>query len=145
MEKLHFSILINAPKEKVWNTMLNDETYRLWTTPFMEGSYFEGDWTAGSDMRFLAPDKDGTPSGMYSRIKESRPYDFISIQHLGEVNKGKEISWTQEGEVLENYTFVDQDGATQVLIDLDGPDELKEMFESIWPKALEKLKDLAES
>ena len=44
MEKLHFSISIKAPKEKVWDTMLNDVTYRQWTSVFNPpGSYYEGD------------------------------------------------------------------------------------------------------
>ncbi|MDQ5893468.1 MAG: hypothetical protein QG640_480, partial [Patescibacteria group bacterium] len=31
MQKIHFSIQINAPKEKVWDTMLGEATYREWT------------------------------------------------------------------------------------------------------------------
>lgn len=146
MYKLHFSILINAPKEKVWKTMLEGTTYRQWTAPFMQGSYFDGDWSAGSSMRFLAPDKDGTLSGMYSQVKENRPYDFISVQHLGEIIKGKEILWPQEADARENYTFIDKNGATEVQVDLTGlPDGLEDMFQGMWPKALEKLKELAES
>ncbi|MEX2593834.1 MAG: hypothetical protein WD426_13755 [Anditalea sp.] len=38
-QKLHFSKRINAPKEKVWDTMLKDETYREWTSAFTEGSH----------------------------------------------------------------------------------------------------------
>lgn len=33
-QKLHFTITINAPKEKVWDTMLQDTTFREWTAPF---------------------------------------------------------------------------------------------------------------
>lgn len=39
MNKLHFEVHINAPKEKVWNMMLEDATYRQWTEVFMPGSY----------------------------------------------------------------------------------------------------------
>ena len=28
MQKLHFSMLINAPKDKVWHAMLDDQPYR---------------------------------------------------------------------------------------------------------------------
>ena len=34
MEKLNFKIEINAPKEKVWDTMLNKDTYKAWTEVF---------------------------------------------------------------------------------------------------------------
>lgn len=53
MKKLHFSIQIKAPKEKVWQTMLDDPTYRQWTRVFMPGSYFEGAWEEGSKIRFV--------------------------------------------------------------------------------------------
>lgn len=82
MEKLHFSVQIKAPKEKVWDTMLDDETYRKWTTAFSPGSYYEGSWDEGSKILFLAPDENGKLSGMTSIIAENRPYEFISIKHI---------------------------------------------------------------
>ncbi len=154
MQTLHFSIWIDADKEKVWNTMLGDETYREWTNVFNPGmeSYYEGGWNEGDDIRFLGPDKEGTVSGMISRVKESRPYDFISLQHLGEINKGKEKLWYGEGtsnvEAYENYTFEEKDGGTEVIVDLEAADgfpyNMEEMFKEMWPKALESLKVLAE-
>lgn len=52
MVQLKFSIQINAPKEKVWRTMLEDATYRQWTSAFGEGSSFVGDWNEGSKFSF---------------------------------------------------------------------------------------------
>jgi uncharacterized protein YndB with AHSA1/START domain len=147
MEKLHFSVIINAPKQKVWETMLNDATYRQWTDIFnpSSGSYYEGEWKTGSDMNFYGPNEDGTVSGMYAKIKEARPYDFVSIQHLGEVINGVRKPWPDSGtEAFENYTLNETDGGTELLIDLDTNEEFKSMFEDLWPKALQKLKELAE-
>lgn len=59
MQKLNFKIEINAPKEKIWNTMLNDETYRIWTETFAPGSYYKGDWAQGSKILFLDRTKKG--------------------------------------------------------------------------------------
>ena len=151
MEKLHFSIMIHAPKQKVWETMLNDETYRQWTdifNPSGGSSYFQGKWETGSNMRFIGTDKDGNMGGMISRIKEARPYEFVSIEHLGEIKNGKETIWTKEekggAEALENYTLNEKDGGTELLIDIDTTDEFKQMFEGMWPKALATLKTLSE-
>lgn len=47
MKILHFSINIKAPQERVWHTMLDPESFRVWTSEFCEGSYFEGTWTKG--------------------------------------------------------------------------------------------------
>lgn len=55
MPKLHFSILINTPREKVWEVMFDDKTYREWTSVFMPGSHFVGSWEKGSSIKFLAP------------------------------------------------------------------------------------------
>ena len=71
MKKLHFSTLINAPKEKVWNKMLGGDSYRAWTEVFGPGSHYVGDWNKGSKMLFLAPEETGEMSGMVSRIRES--------------------------------------------------------------------------
>lgn len=143
MQKLHFSIVINASRRKIWDTMLHDDTYRLWTDVFMPGSYYVGDWSEGSKMLFLAPDEAGKMSGMVSRIKENRPYEHVSIEHIGEVEDGKEKVMDWAG-ALENYTFNEIDSETEVLVDVDTNEEFKELFQDMWPKALQKLKELAE-
>jgi len=147
MQKLNFLIIINAPKNKVWNTMLDDKTYRQWTEPFSPGSYYKGSWNKGSKILFLGPGEKGE-MGMVSRIKDNIPFQFISIEHLGMVQDGKEDtssdavkSWAG---ALENYTFTENDGKTEVAVDIDITDEYKDMFQEMWPKALQKLKELAE-
>jgi hypothetical protein len=144
MNKLHFSITINAPKAKVWNTMLNDATYRVWTEAFAAGSHYVGDWNKGSKILFLAPGETGKMSGMVCRIKENRLHEYISIEHLGEVKDGKEDTTSEAVKAwagaLENYTFKEKNGKTEVLVDMTNViDEFSEM-----PKALQKLKELAE-
>jgi hypothetical protein len=148
MEKLKFSIEINASKAKAWNTMLEDRTYRLWTEAFTEGSYYVGDWNKGSNILFLAPGTDGKTGGMVSRIKDNRLYEFISIEHLGEVIDGVEDTTSDRVKdwagALENYTFVDKNGKTELIVEMDINKEFKEMFEGMWPKALQILKELCE-
>jgi hypothetical protein len=149
MAKLHFSTVIAASKEKVWNTMLNDSTYRLWTEAFSPGSYYKGDWNQGSKILFLGPGEKGD-SGMVSRIKESRKYEYVSIEHLGMVLEGIEDISSEEAKAwagaLENYTFVEKNGHTELLIDLTGniAEEFVAMFSDMWPKALQTLKELSE-
>jgi len=96
MQKLKFSIEINATKEKVWNTMLEDKTYRIWTEAFSKGSHYIGDWSKGSKILFLGPNENGEMGGMVSRIKENKKYEFISIEHIGMVQDGKE-GYNQRG------------------------------------------------
>ncbi len=148
-QKLHYSILINAPKEKVWHAMLDDQPYREWTTAFNPGSYYKGDWSKGSKILFLGPDPTtGEEGGMVSRIAENKPYEFISIEHLGIVHNGVEDTTSDVAKrwapAFENYTFKERDGLTEVLVDMDADEEQAEAFNEMWPQALQKLKEIAE-
>lgn len=144
MKDLSYTITINAPREKVWDTMLDDATYREWTTAFMPGSNFEGDWSAGSTMRFLSKDAEsGKTSGMIAQVKENRPHEFISLEYSAIMNE--DVEQPLPGNGFENYTFTDAGDGTEVSIDmLNVPDEYVSMFDESWPKALESLKALAE-
>ena len=148
MEKLHTSIIINAPKEHVWDVMLGDETYRQWTSAFHAGSYYRGDWNKGSKILFIGPDEDGTEMGMVSRIAENRLHEYISIEHVGIYANGIEDTTSDEAKkwapAFENYIFESVDGGTKLTIDQDMESEHKEMFETMWTGALRKLKELAE-
>lgn len=145
MEKLHFKTLINAPRERVWHTILDDATYREWTSVFMEGSYAVTDWQKGSKALFLGP---GGTGGMVSRIEENIPNQFLSIEHLGEVKDGVEDTTSEKVKqwagAHENYTLKDINGQTELLIDCDMADDYVDMFKEMWPKALDKVKEIAE-
>lgn len=149
MKKLHFSTTIDAPREAVWNAMLGDNTFRKWTRPFNTGSYYKGDWSKGSRMLFLGPDPEtGEEGGMVSRIAENKPYEFISIEHIGVIHNGKEDTTSEEAKkwtpAYENYTFAEKGGETEVSVDMDTVDEYEEMFNKMWPEALKELKRIAE-
>lgn len=148
MKKLNYSINIKAPKEKVWDTMLEDVTYRKWTEPFSEGSHFVGNWDEGSEIRFLGPDDQGMMGGMISRIKENRPYEYISIEHLGIVEDGKDVLDGEEVEkwkgALENYTFKETEEGTEVFVELDVDEDYEDKFDEMWNEALKVLKNLSE-
>lgn len=131
--------------------MLEDATYREWTESFHEGSYYEGDWSKGSKMLFLGPGDDGAIGGMVAKIVENRPYEFVSIEYMGEIANGVEDTTSERvrswAGAHENYTFVETNGTTEVQVDIELGDDLgamKEMFEGMWPKALAKLKEIAE-
>jgi hypothetical protein len=150
MKKLHFSIVINAQKEKVWHAMLDDKPFREWTEAFNPGSYYKGDWSKGSKMLFLGPDpKTGQEGGMVSRIADNKNYEYISIEHIGIVQNGIEDTTSEAAKkwtpAFENYTLKEKEGATEVLVDMDAEDEHMEMFNKMWPEALQKLKMIAEA
>lgn len=148
MKTLHFSTRIQAPAEIVWETMLDDATYRLWADVFSPGSYFEGSWLPGSEIRFLGDNVEDEPiGGMVGVIAEHRPAEFVSIEYTGLIRNGivdTESEYAQRFRgTHENYTFSEADGVTTLTVDLDAEDEEAAMFAEMWPKALDKLSRLA--
>lgn len=83
---------------------------------------------------------------MYSRVAENRQHEYVSVEHLGEIRGNERVPYPGDTPVLENYTFEDVSDGTHLSIDIIGlPDEYEEMMNDLWPKALVKLKELAES
>jgi hypothetical protein len=146
MEKLTYSTTIAAPADHVWRTLLEDATYREWTSAFAEGSYAITDWKEGSKATFLAPPGE---EGMVARIAVHRPNEFLSIEHLGVVKNGVEdfessIAQGWSG-AHENY-ILKPAGKDQVefTVEMDVLPSYREFFEKTWPQALAALKAIAE-
>lgn len=148
LEILHFEIVINNRAKSVFKTLISSETYSEWTSVFNPTSCFSGSWKKGSKILFLGTDKEGKTGGMVSRIRENIPGKFLSIEHLGVVHKGIEITNGPEAKdwagSLENYTFSSYNDKTKLAVDIDSNDQFKSYFEKTWPKALEKLKSICE-
>ena len=139
MKKLHYSIIIQAPRQVVWDTMLSPDTYRQWTVPFCEGSYYEGSWEKGSAIKFLSPGGEG----MRAEIAENRPLEHLSIRHLACILAAGEQPFPEPA--FENYTFRDSGTATELLVDVDTDEKWEAMFAEMWPPALTLLKELCET
>ncbi len=125
--------------------MFSPDSYTEWTSPFMPGSYFEGSWDQGERIHFLAPGG----SGMVAEIEASRRHELISIKHVGFVVGGVEDttsdavrSWAP---AYENYYFESVPEGTIVRVEHEVPTSFGPFMDQIWPKALEKVKSLAEA
>lgn len=144
MERLQFKTTIDAARERVWEILWGDQTYPQWTSPFSEGSQVKTDWKKGSRVLFL----DGQGEGMVSEIVEKVPNEFMSFRHIGVLKDGKEDFETARKKgwsgAMENYTLKTMNGKTEVTVDQDVEAEYNEYFLKAWPKALEKLKAIAE-
>jgi hypothetical protein len=151
MEKIHFSVTIEAPVEKVYETMLglkDKSTYEQWTTLFNPTSSFEGSWDKGSKMMFIGIDSNGEKGGMISEIVENVPKKFVSIRHYGMLVAGKEITegpkveeWANS---FENYTFEVDNGIVKLEVELDTVTDFVDYMNDKYPKALARLKEICE-
>ncbi len=86
LQTIKKSITINAPREKVWEVLLQDKLTRLWYAEFSEGTKAETDWKEGSKVLFT----DDTGSGMVGKVVAVKPYDLISVEFQGFVVAGQE-------------------------------------------------------
>jgi hypothetical protein len=139
MDTLKFQVDINAPREKVWRTLWDDDTYRKWTSAFSEGSYAESDWKEGSKIRFLGPDG----GGMHSVIDTLVINEQMKFRHMGEIKQGIETESSWRG-AMESYYLADKNGGTEVRVELDSVGENMDYFNVAFPKALQLLKQSAE-
>jgi hypothetical protein len=141
MEKLKFSVLINASREKVWNVLWTDDTYRKWTSVFSPDSQAQSDWKEGSRIHFL----DGKRNGMYALIETRIGNTQMTFKHLGEIKEGKEQAPSSDwGDSRESYFLEEKDGMTELRTELDAPENFKKYFEEVFPKALNLVKELSE-
>jgi uncharacterized protein YndB with AHSA1/START domain len=148
METLQFKTTIKADVEKVYHTMLGEETFKQWTGIFHPTSRYEGNWDKGSKIKFIGEGKDGKQEGMVGIVRENKPSEFVSVEYIALVDGDKEVS-TGPGvaewlNTFENYTFENHNGETTVTVDIDMNDEMIAYFNEKYPQALNKLKEICE-
>jgi uncharacterized protein YndB with AHSA1/START domain len=146
MKKLEFKINISAPKQRVWETMLNAATYKEWAQAAWPGSFYEGTWAENEKIRFIG----NQGSGTLALIKKYQPYDHIAATHIAALLPGgveDTDSDLAKGWIgtKESYTFTEQDNHTNVVVEIITNPSWEEMFADGWPKALAKLKEICEA
>jgi uncharacterized protein YndB with AHSA1/START domain len=145
---LHFEIMIAAPAEKVQRLMLADQSYREWTALFNPGSFYEGSWDEGAEIRFIGLNENGEKEGMIGHIAVHKPQQYVSIAYTGVMDKGVDRFTGPDVDALasgrEEYRFVARDGHTLLVIDMDDPGPYADYFKETWPLALQKLKEICE-
>ncbi len=142
--KLEFKISINAPAEKVWQKLWDKESYKTWTNPFCEGSYYEGEMQLGNRIHFLSP----SGEGMYSDVAFLKENEIAIVKHIGAVKDDQEMPMDEETEkwtgCFEIYKLKEENGKTNLTVEVDSVEKYADYMNQTFPKALEKLKEIAE-
>ena len=138
------SIAIHAPKETVWEILLNDKFTRIWYAEFSEGSHADTDWKLGSKAVFT----DNKGCGIVGKIIANKPGEIISIEYDGVINDGIEDYESETAKQvkggIETYHLSEKKGITELSIECDMGAEYFEMMSQAWDKAVLKIKSLAE-
>lgn len=139
---MKFTIKINATKEEVWSTLWTDKTFRDWASNVDEGSYMVGEMKEGSKVQFISS---VSGYGVTSFIEKLIPNEFVLFRHMIDTKESgkqkRENEWTGG---TESYSLTQNDGLTTLTTTLDVPSEQEETFKDRLPKALERVKILAE-
>lgn len=139
MVTLKYKIYIDAPREKVWGKMWNDENYRIWTEAFTAGSHAVSEWNESDPIQFL----DSKNNGMFGVIETKIDNEVMVFKQLGDILDGVEMEREWAG-AREQYFLLNREGKTKLKVSVDVLAEYVEMMNDIYPKALDKLKEIAE-
>lgn len=143
MKTIQKTITIDAPKEKVWNVLLEDAYNRIWMGEFMEGSHAQTDWIAGHKVRFL----DAKNNGIVGKIAAKQPYDLVKIVYDGEVKNGQDDFESDGAKAMkgarENYYLSEKDGVTTLSVESDMAESYFDKMSVAWDKALGKISELS--
>lgn len=138
---MQFTVAIRAPKEAVWDTLWQDQTLREWAGIIDPGTYMVGDLQEGNEVQFIS----GNGYGVTSLVEKVVVNEFLVLRHQADTQeggkRGRKKEWTGG---KESYALTEKDGVTTVTAAFDVPPELEGYFKDNYPKALERVKVLAE-
>nr|WP_320024141.1 hypothetical protein [uncultured Acetobacterium sp.] len=142
MKRLQFSIEINTSKERIWETLWEDITFRDWANIIDEGTYMKGVMKEGNEIQFISS---VSGFGVTDRIEKLNPNEFVLFKHGADTKESgqqeREKEWTGG---TESYSLAEKNGVTTLIVKTDVPQEQEETFNIRFPRALERIKTLAE-
>ncbi len=143
MKKLTFSVQINASKDKVWDTLWNNKTFREWAGIIDPGTYMVGELNKGSQIQFISSENG---YGVTSKVEKVDAGSYLLLRHQADTkDRGeseRDDEWTGG---TESYSLEELGGITTLTVIFDVPEELEGIFMDRYPKALQKVKELAQT
>lgn len=138
------SIDVKAPREKVWDVLMNEKFTKQWYAAFSESTHAQTDWRVGSKVVFV----DNNKSGVFGKIIVNKPSEEVAIEYEGIVANGKEdydseIARAFKG-AIERYKLAGTNGSTHVDIEVDMGEPYYDSMSAAWDKALQHIRKLAE-
>ena len=142
MKEIQFSIEIEAPKESVWAALWEDKSFRDWANIIDEGTYMKGVMEEGNEIQYISS---VNGYGVTSLIEKMDPNEFLLLRHSADTKESgqqeREKEWTGG---TESYSLTEKNGVTTLIVKTDVPQEQEETFNIRLPRALERIKTLAE-
>ncbi len=143
MKELQFSIEIKASKETVWATLWEDANFRDWANLIDEGTYMAGVMEEGKEIQYISS---VNGYGVTSLVETLIPNKLILLRHSADTkDSGREERDKEWAGGTESYSLAEKNGVTTLTVTMDVPIDLEETFNSLFPRALGRVKTLAET
>jgi uncharacterized protein YndB with AHSA1/START domain len=143
MNEVKFTVEIYATKETVWDTLWQDATFREWAGLIDPGTYMVGELIEGGEVQFISAENG---YGVTSLVEKVIPNEYLRLLHQADTQdtgtREREKEWTGGAET---YTLKETNGTTTLTAVFDVPQELKDYFQTAYPKALDRVIELAET
>lgn len=145
MEHLEYKVVISASAKKVWDTMLQEDTYRQWVAKSWPGSFYKGKWEKGEKIKFIGAEGSGT----LAELVEVKLHERILAVHIAVLGPGGTEDRTSDVAkgwigIKEEYTFAEHLGKTTLTVSIETNPEWSKMFNDGWPTGLQELKKITE-
>ncbi len=141
MNELQFTIDIDAPQQKVWDTLWNEATFRDWSGLIDPGTHMVGELKEGNEVQFISAEG----YGVTSMVAKLIPGEYVLLKHQADTKDNgqheRDKQWTGG---TESYSLGEAAGKTTLTTTFDVPPELEQIFNDSYPKALARIKELAE-
>lgn len=143
MINLKYEIEIDAPRERVWEVLWNEESYAKWTSPFSPTSQVKSAWTENGEVLFL----DGNNCGMVSVIERLDAPSSMIFRHKGMIENGVTTMFGEDSDwkdSKEAYRLDDSHGGTRLRVEVETAENYTGFMNDAFPKALEIVRKLSE-
>ena len=77
MNEMQFVVEIRAVKERVWDTLWQDQTFRQWAGIIDPGTYMVGELKEGNEIQFIS----GNGYGVTSLVEKLVPGELLLLKH----------------------------------------------------------------
>lgn len=142
MNEAQFSIEIKATKEQVWDTLWQDKSLREWAGIIDPGTHLVGDMKEGNEVQFIS----ANGYGVTSLVEKLILNEFLLLKHQTDTQEdGKRERENEWSGGKESYSLVEENGVTTLTVVFDVPPGMEEYFKVNYPRALARVKELAES
>jgi uncharacterized protein YndB with AHSA1/START domain len=136
------SIEIKAGRERVWQVLTQQPYVNEAQSIFM--TTVKGEFKLGEQVLYL----NSSGSGIAGKVTEFKPNVLLKVSIIAEAVNGKPdfenpSSKKWEG-CYDQFSFLEKDGITTLLLESTCPAEFDNDFLSSWDKMLAKIKELAE-